>query len=445
MSRPVSPVGGRLRFDVVVVGAGPAGSAAALVAARAGRSVLLVERGEVPGSKNVSGAAFYAPQVLEALLPEFWREAPVERHVTRRVVAFTSPEASLALDFRTASWGQPPYNAITLLRPRFDRWLACRAVEAGATPLHETVVDGLLRDGAGRVVGVRVRRPEGEIEAGVVVAADGVNSFLARDAGLRGELRPHEVALGVKEVIALDRRTIEERFGLAGDEGATYEFIGAVTGEVKGGAFLYTNRESLSLGVIVQVGSLAERGVPAYELLERFKAHPVVAPLVRGGRLVEYSAHMLPEAGLAMLPRLYADGILVAGDAAGLCFATGLYLEGINFAVASGRAAGETAAEAVAGGRVDAAALAAYERRLRGSFVLQDLRRYRRAPGLVMSERVQNVYPGVMTRLAERALASRGVPRRKLLPLAGEELRRAGVPLRRLLRDLYEAGRAFGW
>ncbi len=434
-----------LSYDVVVVGAGPAGSAAALAAARAGRRVLLIERGEYAGSKNVSGAAFHAPQVLAELVPDFWRTAPVERHVARRTVSFTSPGASFTLDFRTASWGRPPFAGFTLLRPRFDRWLADQAAAAGATLLTDTVVDDLLRDGSGRVTGVRVRRPQGEIEARVVVAADGVNSFLARRAGLRGELRADQVSLGVKEVVALDRRVIEDRFALTGDEGMTCEYVGSVTEDVKGGAFIYTNRESLSLGVIVQVASLAERRVPAYELLERFKAHPAVAPLVRGGRLLEYSAHMLPEAGLEGMPKLYSDGGLVVGGAAGLCFATGLYLEGINFAIASGAAAGETAAEAAGAGRADAAALRAYQRRLDRSFVLRDFRRYRRAPAFAMSERLQNVYPGVMTALAEQALTSRGQPRRKLLAVARAELRRAGVPAWRLLRDLWEGGRAYGW
>jgi electron transfer flavoprotein-quinone oxidoreductase len=154
---------------------------------------------------------------------------------------------------------------------------------------------------------------------------------------------------------------------------------------------------------------------------------------------------MVPEVGPPGLSRLCGDGILVAGDAAGLCFATGLYLEGINYAIASGVAAGETAAEAVAAGRLDAGALRAYERRLRRSFVLRDFRRYRLAPAFVMSDRVQHVYPGVMTALAERALRSSGQPRRKLLGLARAELRRAGVPAWRLLRDLWTGGRAYGW
>src|SRR5205807_3722127 len=199
-------------------------------------------------------------------------------------------------------------------------------------------------------------------------------------------------ALGAKEVLALDRGTIEDRFALSGEEGVAYEYLGAVTGDVRGGAFLYTNRDSLSLGVIVQVASLAEHGAAAYDLLERFKAHPSVAPLVRGGRLVEYSAHMVPEAGLAGLSRLCGDGILVAGDAAGLCFATGLYLEGINYAIASGAAAGETAAEALAAGDTSAAGLAGYERRLEERGVLPAFRRFRMAPRFIMGERHQRLY-----------------------------------------------------
>jgi electron transfer flavoprotein-quinone oxidoreductase len=279
-----------------------------------------------------------------------------------------------------------------------------------------------------------------------VIAADGVNSLLARQAGLQRPLTGHDVSLGVKEVIALDRATVEERFGLSGDEGATYEFLGSVTGDVAGGAFLYTNRESLSLGVIVEIASLAEHRVRPHELLERFRAHPTVAPLVRGGRLVEYSAHMVPEAGHRMLATLSADGMLVAGDAAGLCFATGLYLEGINYAIASGRAAGEAAAEALTAGDTSAAALAGYRRRLEERGVLPDFRRFRRAPRLVMGERLQNLYPSILTGVAERMLRSQGGrPKQKLLPAVATELRRAGVPVRRVLRDLWEGGRAFGW
>ena len=432
-------------FDAVVVGAGPAGSTAALVIARAGYRVLLLERGEFAGSKNVSGAAFYSPAVLHELIPNFWESAPVERYLTRRVVSIMSPESSFALDFRTQHFAEPPYNAFSVLRPRFDRWLADQAAAAGATLVTETVVDDVLRDGQGRVVGVRARREGGDIEAPVVVAADGVNAFLAKRVGLQRQFDPHEISLGVKEVIQLDRRTIEERFALTGDEGVAQEYIGSITGDLHGGASLYTNRDTLSIAIIVQISSLAANNTPAYDLLEVFKAHPSVAPLVRGGKLLEYSAHMIPEAGWSMIPKLYTDGMMVAGDAAGLCFAVGLYLEGINYAIDSGKAAGETAVEALQRGNASARVLRGYENRLKQSFVLRDFRRFRSAPAFVNAEGLQNVYPPIVTSVAEQIFRSHGQPKRKIMPAILGELRRSGVPLQRVMRDLWEGGRALGW
>src|SRR5437660_2706708 len=145
------------QFDTIVVGAGPAGSSAALAMARAGLQVGLIERGEYPGAKNVSGAGFYAPNLLADLLPNFWEEAPVERYLTRRAITFLGKEAALSLDFRTNHFSQPPYNGFTILRPKFDRWLAAKAEEAGALLLTSTLLYDLLYQGK-RVVGVRSRR-----------------------------------------------------------------------------------------------------------------------------------------------------------------------------------------------------------------------------------------------------------------------------------------------
>ncbi len=303
-------------FDAIVVGAGPAGSSAALAIARAGLQVVLIERGEYPGAKNVSGAALYAPNLLAELLPDYWEEAPVERFLTRRIVTLLGQEASVSLDFRASHFNQPPYNGFTILRPRFDRWLASKAEEAGALLITSTVVDDLLYKNA-QVVGVRCRRQDGDLFAPIVIAADGANSFLAKKAGLQHEFRADEMTLGVKEVLRLDAHTIEERFNLNGDEGMTNEYVGFATGEVKGGGFLYTNRDTLSIGVVVQIASLAQKKVRAYELLDQFKQHPAVAPLVRDSMTLEYSAHMIPEGGWAMLPTLSRAGFMVVGDAAG--------------------------------------------------------------------------------------------------------------------------------
>lgn len=432
-------------FDLIVVGAGPAGSAAALVAARAGLKVVLLERGEFPGSKNCSGAAMYGTTVLHELIPNFWETAPVERYVTRRVISLLNKDSALALDFKTNRYAEPPYNAFTVLRPKFDRWLAEQAVQAGAFLVNETVADGLLRDEKGRINGVQTRREEGDLYAPVVIAADGVNSFLAKSAGLQHAFKADEISVGVKEVLHLDRAVLEERFGLSGDEGTVNEYLGAITGEVHGGAFLYTNKDSLSIGVIAQISSLAQNKARAYDLLDLFKAHPSVAPLLKGAVSREYSAHMIPEAGYKLVPKLYTDGMLVAGDAAGLCFATGLYLEGINYAIASGVAAGRAAVAAHAARNFGAAQLKQYQTLLEESFVLKDFKSFRHAPDFVNSPRLQNLYPDLICQSAEQIFRSHGQPKRKILSVAWQELRRSKVSPLRLAQDLWHAGRAFGW
>lgn len=432
------------QFDVIVVGAGPAGSAAALVAARAGLKVLLLERGEYPGSKNVSGAALYGSAILDELIPKWWEHAPVERYISRRMLSFMSPETSVSLDFRSTNYAQPPYNGFSVLRPKFDRWFAAQAEAAGAFLLNAAVVDDVLwKDD--RVIGVRVRRDAGDVCGNVVIACDGANSFLAKKAGMQREFHSHEMSLGVKEVIGLDEHTVRERFHLQGDEGMAVEYLGAITEQVHGGAFLYTNRDSLSLGVIGQISSFVAQKQRPYELLELFKAHPAVAPLVRGGKLREYSAHIIPEAGWEMLPRLYTDGMLVAGDAAAFCFAVGLYLEGINYAIQSGLAAGEAAVAAHRDKDFSAYSLARYKDQLNKRHVLTDFKRYRHTPGFINDARLQNFYPEVVAHGAERLFRVDGTAKKKLLPIAWETMRHFQIKPGQLLKDLYHAGRSFGW
>lgn len=430
-------------FDAVVVGAGPAGSIAALTLARAGKSVCLLERGPYPGSKNLYGGVVYA-RVLDDLLPGWTDEAPLERWVSRRVTMVLTETQSLAIDFRTASWAKAPYNGATALRPEFDAYLARKAEEAGATVICSTTATSLIRDDTGRVTGVRTDRPSGDLAAQVVVACDGVNSFLAREAGLAGPPDSAHFTLGVKEVLHLGEAEIDRRFGLATGEGADFEVVGG-TGAVKGGGFLYTNRETIAVGLVLSLEDLASSTARPEELLAGFKEHPTIAPLVEGGDLVEFGAHLIPEAGLAMMPRLAGSGMLVAGDAAGLCLATGIWLEGVNFAMASGAAAGATAAEAIDAGDTSASGLAGYRRRLESSFVLADHKRLRRAPHLVLSERVQRQYPELICSIVEELFTVRNpAPKRGIASVARAEARRAGLRLRDLARDGWTAMRTFG-
>lgn len=430
-------------FDAVVVGAGPAGSAAALVLARAGRSVCLLERGPFPGSKNMYGGVVYG-RVLDDLVPNWWEEAPLQRWVTRRATMVLTPTQSLSIDYRTTSWGEAPYNGATAYRPEFDSWLAAKATEAGAVLVCETTATGLLRDAAGNVTGVRTDRPEGDVSAGVVIACDGVNSFLAKEAGLYGEVDPGNYTLGAKEVIAMDPEQIEERFGLAPGEGADFEILGC-TGEVPGGGFLYTNRDTLSVGVVLSLPGLARSGRRPEELIKSLKEHPAIAPLVRGGDLVEYAAHLIPEGGYDMIPTLSGSGILVAGDAAALCLAAGIWLEGVNFAIASGAAAARTAADALRKGNTSSTSLAAYRVELEKSFVLADHRNLRNAPHLLLSDRVQTRYPQMMCNIVESMFTvDNPSPKQGLFSLARREAKRSGVRLRHLARDTVSAMRTFG-
>src|SRR6266508_2228346 len=200
LGRPTG--GGAMNFDAVVVGAGPAGSAAALVLAQAGKRVALIERGPFPGSKNMYGGVVYG-RVLDTIIPEWWTEIPAQRWVTRRATMVLSEARSLTIDYRTDKWGKPPYNGCTTYRPDFDDWLANKAEAAGAVLVCSTTVTGLLRDRRGAVHGVRTDRPGGDIEAPVVIACDGVNSLLAKEAGLYQHRNSDHFTLGVKEVLAL--------------------------------------------------------------------------------------------------------------------------------------------------------------------------------------------------------------------------------------------------
>jgi electron transfer flavoprotein-quinone oxidoreductase len=429
-------------YDAVVVGAGPAGSCAATVLARAGHRVLLVERGPFPGSKNMYGGVIY-PRILDRLHPQWWESAPMQRWVTRRSTMMLTQTQALSVDFRSQAWGEPPYNGATALRPEFDAWLAGKAADDGATLVCSTTATGLIRDERGAAIGVRTDRPDGDVHARVVIACDGVNSFLAKEAGLYGPPDPHNYTVGVKQTIALPRRTIEERFAVRGREGVDIEIVGG-TGGVNGGAFLYTNLDTIAVGVVLEMTKLGKQQTRPEEIIEGLKSHPAIAPLVEGGVVAEYSAHVIPEAGLSMMPKMIGDGLLVAGDAAALCLAAGIWLEGVNFAMASGMYAGEAAAEALAAGDASATGLAGYERRISDTFVLRDHRKLRRAPKLVLSDRVQHLYPKLVAGTVEAMFrVDNPNPKPGLRRIVAAERKRLGIRRRDLVRDTITGWRTF--
>jgi len=351
---------------------------------------------------------------------------------------------ALTVEFRGEDWDAPPYNGATAYRADFDSWLAGKAAAAGAQLVCSTTVTGLLRDGSGQVTGVRTDRPDGDLRAALVIACDGVNSFLAKEAGLYEDWSVTHFTVGVKEVLALPRDVLEDRFNLVGDEGLDIEILGGTQG-IPGGGFLYTNRDTISVGVVLSLAGLRDSGRRPEEIIAALKAHPAIAPLVRGGELKEYSAHTIPEGGMDGMPRLSTGGMLVAGDAAHLCLASGIWLEGVNFAIGSGALAGETAVEAIRARDTSARALGGYRRRMERSFVLANHRKLRGAHKLILGRRAQTAYPELACGIAQRVFTvTDPEPKAGLRRWVHAERKRVGVRLGDLVRDGWVGWRTFG-
>lgn len=397
------------KFDAIVVGAGPAGSSAAYLLGREGLSVALIERGDFPGSKNVMGGILYR-QPTEEILPDFRRQAPLERHIIETQAWVLTERAAFKAAHRHLAFDQEPYNAFSVLRARFDKWMGQQVREAGVLLIPETVVESAIMD-AERVVGVRTGRPDGDLYADVVIAADGANSLLAQSAGLRKEVPPDEVALAVKEVIALPREIIEARFNVTGDQGVTIELYADATWGMVGTAFIYTNRDSLSIGCGTLVSQLAERGIQPNDLLERFKSHPMIAPLLEGGETREYLAHLIPEGGIRGMPKLSTHGMLVVGDAAMLV--NSMHREGSNLAMTSAKLAAETVVRAKQRGDYSAKTLSHYDQLLRKSHIYKDLYKYRNMARFFESHpEFFTLYPELLNEAAREMLTVDGTTKR---------------------------------
>ncbi len=363
------------KFDVIVVGAGPAGSAAAHTLAKAGLNVIMFERGEYPGSKNVMGGVIYRHQ-LQEIVPDFLESAPLERPIVQQNFWMMDEKSVFQMGYKGLEWAEAPHNNFTVLRAKFDQWFAGKAVEQGALLINETVVtEAIVEDG--KVIGVRTDRPNGDVYADVVILADGVNSLLAKQLGFHKELKPSEVALAVMQVINLPAEKIEDRFNLEPNQGATIELFGDSTKGLLGTSFIYTNKESISIGVGTLLSGLMENRMKPYELLETLKQHPVVRKLIQGGEPKEYLAHLIPEGGYHSIPKLVDHGVMVVGDAAQLV--NGIHREGSNLAMASGRMAAETVIMAKQVNDFSANILDAYRTNLMNSFVGQDLKKYKDA------------------------------------------------------------------
>ncbi len=428
-------------FDVAVVGAGPAGISAACILADNGIKTIVLERGEYPGAKNISGGVLYGHNLAEILPDWSERGCPIERNIVESRIWYLSKEGGYSFAYHDQIFSNDrKYNAFTVVRAKFDRWFAEQAHKKGALIVSATVVVDLLRDGGGAVSGVLASRAEGEVQAKVTLLADGINSPLAVSAGFRAELKPEDVALAVKEIVELPSDVIEQRFGVSDGNGVTIEILGDIAGGMDSVGVIYTNQESVSLCLGANLADFAHSKLKPYELIETFKEHPMVAPLIAEGKPLEYMAHWLPEGGYDTIPRLYGDGYLICGDSAMLFNAP--HREGNNLAMASGKMAAEAIIEAFGRGDFSKNSLAGYDERLTSSYVLKDLKKYRRfGRFLYQHKEIFDELPNLALSVAREMITVNGVSKKEKQKLIFKTVRQK-MSIFKLLRLLWQGWRA---
>ncbi|MBO8181524.1 MAG: FAD-dependent oxidoreductase [Archaeoglobus sp.] len=417
------------KFDAIIVGAGAAGLGAAYRLAKNGFNVVVLERGQRIGAKNVYGGRIYS-HVFEKEIPEFTKEAPVERWVKKERLTFMNESDAVSLELFSSD--QSSFIAIL---SKFNEWLGKKVEEAGGLVIPGFKVDDLIiEDGAvkGIVAG------EEKLYSDVVIDAEGINPILAMKAGLRGDWKPNQVAVGVKEVIKLSEEKINDLFDLNEGEGMANLFLGYPTKYGLGGGFLYTNKDTISLGIVVRIDSAIAKQIAVYDIVEDFRLHPFIARILKEGSPIEYSAHLVPE-GYHVPSKLAANGILLAGDVAGFVLNRGLTIRGVDLAFLSGLLAAETVKEAHEAKDFSETTLKAYESKLRNSIVINELEAFKKASTLLSNLRFYETYPQLVCEVLKEAYTI-GENSQKIYPILREKMK-GRISLLTLIRDLISAVR----
>jgi electron transfer flavoprotein-quinone oxidoreductase len=422
------------KIDVVIVGGGLSGLSCAWKLAQHDIQVIVVERGDFAGSKNVTGGRLYLMPVKE-YVGDMLEGAPFERKVVREKWSLFGEENSLTIDF-TSDKPRRERHSYTVHRATLDRWLSERLTEKGVFVIPKYRVDDLLWED-GVVTGIKAGREE--IQANVVVAADGALSFMATKAGLKAKMRPDNYAVGIKEIISLPEEKINDRFNVETGEGSAHLVLGDVTKGMFGGGFVYTNRETISLGIVTGIKALMEKapGLEVHGLIDAFKERYEIKRLVEGGHVQEYAAHIIPEAGYAGLSKVYGNGIVVTGDAAGFALNMGVTVRGMEFAIASGIVAAETIVEAKRTGDYSEKTLSSYETRLRETFVLKDLYASRNLPKYLDNDAFLRYYPASFPDLVDKVMWFGEAPKERLGKTLWDALKNSGMLSLRRIRELY--------
>ncbi|MDR1159939.1 MAG: FAD-dependent oxidoreductase [Syntrophomonadaceae bacterium] len=408
------------KFDVIVVGAGLSGLAAAYTIAKEGLEVLVLERGEYPGAKNVTGGRLYLNPIRN-MFADLLAEAPFERYIANEDVCIMDEDRSVSVRYSGSELAERPYSSYSILRSNFDKWLGRKCERQGAMLVTKSRADEIIMDN-GRVIGVRTGGEE--LLADIVIAADGVLSFTAQKAGLRQPFQAANFAVGCKEVIEMPRERLEAIFNLEEDEGLARLYMGAVTKGKFGGGFLYTNKESVSLGLVVGIEGLTAEmpRLEIHKIMEDFKQRPEVAKLIKNGESVEYSAHVIPEGGVKSMGKLYGAGILVAGDAAGFSMNIGITVRGMEYALASGYYAAQAAIRAKKNEDYSEDSLAFYKKLLDDSFVMKDFNSFKESLSILENPRLFTYYPHLLGNIMKDLYAVPDGAKAKIYPTIRKHL-----------------------
>ena len=419
-------------FDCIIVGAGVAGLAAAMTLARNNMKFLLIEKGEFAGSKNVSGGVIWGSD-LAKLVPNYWEEedAGWERYITQRRLTFLDEQSSFSIDFKSSHFSEKPYSGVVVLRSKFDRWLAGKVEDAIAEsdyPMDSFIatnikVDEVLMEND-KAVGIRTG--EEEFHAESVIIAEGVNNLLTRQVGLQDDYVPADhILTGIKEVIRYDQEKLEDRFQLSGLGGMSNEYIGYATDGVEGGGFLYTNRDTISVGLVLGLKDLREKGKSPHDILNHFKAHPAVHDTIRGGEVVEYSAHVVSSGDKRIMPKeLYKDGVLICGEAANLLMNAGKAIQGMDYAMRSGILAAETITDAKEKDDFSASTLKNYRQALDDSFVMKDMNNFQDAVHMLHSPQMFKDVPNLICDFGRKFFTIDNEPTPKSRKMMAESIKK---------------------
>lgn len=278
--------------DVTIIGGGSAGLAALKQLSTLGKQSVLLESGKEIGSKNVSGGVLYSKKsdrgklynVEDIYGEQFLKESPYERLITKYILNTTSKDKVFSIDLTEVHDYQTNFACSVLLN-KLNSWFAKEAQESAE------------KQGGGIVSGVHVRSLRWdenkskiivetdeltEFETKVVIAADGVNSEIAEMVQAREKFSPNELYQGVKVIVKLPEKIIEERFNLSNqEEGAAYLFAGDISLNLIGGGFLYTNRDSLSIGGVYHYHSLLKNPVEPSHIVNAMLNNPMISELIK--------------------------------------------------------------------------------------------------------------------------------------------------------------------